>query len=123
VQQPPISQRCEIVGGDFFQSVPAGADAYVLKGVIHDWNDEAALTILTNCRRSIHEEGRLLLLEAVLTPSTAAGTALMDLLMMVLTSGRERTESEFQTLLQQSDFSIVRVIRDGRVSIIDCRPV
>jgi hypothetical protein len=123
VQQPPISRRCEIVGGDFFQSVPAGADAYVFKGVIHDWNDEAALTILTNCRRAIHEEGRLLLLEAVLTPSTAAGTALMDLLMMVLTSGRERTESEFQTLLQQSNFSIVRVIRDGRVSIIECRPV
>ena len=70
----------------------------MLKGIIHDWDDEAALKILKNCRRAIHPDGRLLVVEAVLTRSTDPTTALMDMLMMVLTSGRERTESEFLSL-------------------------
>jgi hypothetical protein len=123
VRQEPISQRCEIIGGDFFQGVPTGADAYMLKGIIHDWNDEAALKILKNCRRAIHPEGRLLIMDAVLTQSTDPTTALMDMLMMVLTSGRERTESEFRSLLQEAGFSMVQVIREARVSIIESRPV
>jgi hypothetical protein len=123
LRQEPISQRCEIIGGDFFQGVPTGADAYMLKGIIHDWNDEAALKILKNCRRAIHPEGRLLIMDAVLTQSTDPTTALMDMLMMVLTSGRERTESEFRSLLQEAGFSMVQVIREARVSIIESRPV
>jgi O-methyltransferase domain len=123
LRQEPISQRCEIIGGDFFKGVPAGADAYMLKGIIHDWNGEAALKILKNCRRAIHPDGRLLVVEAVLTRSTDPATALMDMLMMVLTSGRERTESEFRSLLQEAAFSIVQVIREAGVSIIESRPV
>lgn len=123
LRQQPISQRCEIIGGDFFKGVPAGADAYILKGIIHDWNDEAALKILKNCRRAIHPDGRLLVQEAVLTRSPDPTTALMDMLMMVLTSGRERTESEFRSLLQEAGFSMVQVIREARVSIIESRPV
>jgi hypothetical protein len=123
LRQEPISQRCEIIGGDFFKGVPAGADAYMLKGIIHDWNDEAALKILKNCRRAIHPHGTLLLLEAVLTPSTDAASALMDMLMMVLTSGRERTESEFRSLVQGAGFSMVQVIRTTGVSIMESRPV
>ena len=121
--QEPISQRCEIIGGDFFKGVPAGADAYMLKGIIHDWNDEAALKILKNCRRAIRPDGTLLIVEAVLTPSTDPATALMDMLMMVLTSGRERTESEFRSLLQEAGFSMVQVIRAMGASIIESRPV
>ena len=123
LRQESISQRCEIIGGDFFKGVPAGADAYVLKGIIHDWNDEAALKILKNCRRAIHADGTLLLVEAVLTSSTDPTSALMDMLMMVLTSGRERTESEFRSLLQEAGFSMVQVIRAAGVSIIESRPV
>lgn len=123
LRQPPITERCKIIGGDFFQEVPARADAYLLKGIIHDWNDEAALKILKNCRRAIRPEGTLLLVESVLTPSTAPATALMDMLMMALTSGRERTESEFRSLLQESGFSMVQVIRSASVSIIESRPV
>lgn len=123
LREGPISQRCEIVGGDFFKEVPAGADAYILKGIIHDWNDEAALKILKNCRRAIRPDGTLMLVETVLTPSTDPETALMDMLMMVLTSGRERTESEFRLLLQEAGFSMVQVIRAARVSIIESRPV
>jgi len=121
--QEPISRRCEIIGGDFFTGVPAGADAYILKGIIHDWNDEAALKILKNCRRAIRPDGTLLLQESVLTPSTNPSTAMMDMLMMVLTSGRERTESEFRSLLQEAGFSMVQVIRAMDASIIESRPV
>jgi len=94
-----------------------------LKGIIHDWNDEAALRILKNCRRAIHSDGTLLLAETVLSPSTDPASALMDMLMMVLTNGRERTESEFRSLLQEAGFSMVQVIRAGGVSIIESRPV
>ena len=123
LRKEPISQRCEIIGGDFFKGVPAGADAYILKGIIHDWNDKAALRILKNCRRAIHSDGTLLLAETVLSPSTDPASALMDMLMMVLTNGRERTESEFRSLLQEAGFSMVQVIRAGGVSIIESRPV
>jgi hypothetical protein len=123
VRHEPISQRCEIIGGDFFEGVPPGADAYVLKGVIHDWSDEAALKILKNCRRAIHPDGTLLLVETVLSASSDPASALMDLLMMVLTSGRERTESDFRSLLQEAGFSMVQVIRSGGVSIIESRSV
>ena len=123
LRQQPINQRCEIIGGDFFKEVPAGADAYILKGIIHDWSDEAALKILKNCRRAIRPDGTLLLVETVLTPSTDPGGALMDMLMMVLTSGRERTETEFRALVQEAGFSMVQVIRAPGVSILESRPV
>jgi len=123
LRQEPIGQRCEIIGGDFFKEVPAGADAYILKGIIHSWNDKAALTILKNCRRAIRPDGTLLLVETMLTPSTDPARALMDMLMMVLTSGRERTEPEFRSLLQEAGFSMVQVIRTARVSMIESRPV
>lgn len=123
LRQEPIRRRCEIIGGDFFRDVPAGADAYILKGIIHDWNDEAALKILKNCRRAIRPDGTLLLAETVLTPSSDPATALMDMLMMVITSGRERTESEFRSLLQEAGFSMVQVIRAMGASIIESRPV
>jgi len=123
LRQEPVSRRCEIIGGDFFKAVPAGADAYMLKGIIHDWDDEAALQILKNCRRAIHPHGTLLLVEAVLTPSIDSTSALMDMLMMVLTSGRERTESEFRSLLREAGFSMMQVIRTAGVSIIESRPI
>lgn len=121
--QEPISRRCEITGGDFFQEVPTGADAYILKGVIHDWDDEAAVKILKHCRRAIRPDGTLLLVENVLIPFAEPAGALMDMLMMVLTSGRERTEPEFRLLLQEAGFSMLQVIRAPGVSIIESRPV
>lgn len=123
LRQEPTKQRCEIVGGDFFQGVPPGADAYVLKGIIHDWNDQAALKILKNCRQAISPNGTLLLVETVLSPATDPAGALMDMLMMVLTRGRERTEPEFRSLLEEAAFSMGHVIRAGGVSMIESRPV
>ncbi len=117
-----VSDRCEIVGGDFLEAVPAGADAYLLSGIIHDWDDETALRILRNCRRAIRPDGTLLLLETVLTPSSDPSSALMDVLMMVLTGGRERSEAEFRSLLEEAGFSLTRVIPTPGASILECRP-
>jgi hypothetical protein len=123
VQRGAVGDRCEIVGGDFFDGVPAGADAYLLSGIIHDWDDEAAAKILRNCRRAIRPDGRLLLVETVLTPSSDPSSALMDVLMMVLTGGRERTEEEFGSLLRDAGFSLTRVIPTPGASILESRPV
>jgi SAM-dependent methyltransferase len=119
----PMVDRCEIIGGDFFEEVPADADAYLLSGIIHDWNDEDAVKILKNCRRAIRADGRLLLIETVLTPSSDPARALMDVLMMVLTGGRERTEAEFRSLLREAGFSLTQVISTAGHSIIESQPI
>jgi SAM-dependent methyltransferase len=118
-----VADRLEIVAGDFFEAVPAGADAYLLKGIIHDWNDASAAAILNNCRRAIRPDGRLFIVDTVLISSSDPASALMDMLMMVLTRGRERTESEFRFLLREAGFSLVNVIPTARHSILECRPV
>jgi O-methyltransferase domain len=122
----PIADRCEIMGVDFFTSVPEGADAYIMKRIIHDWNDEDSLKILRNCRRAIRRDGTLLIVDAVLKPSNEPDPGkLMDLQMLVMTStGRERTEAEFATLLAQADFALTRVVpTSGMLSIVESQPV
>ncbi len=121
-----ITGRCEIVGGDFFQAVPEGADAYVMRVVIHDWNDEDALKILKNCRRAITAHGKLLLVESVLKPPNQPDSGRFnDLTMLVVApGGRERTEGEFSELLREAGFSLNRVIpATGLTSIIESQPV
>jgi SAM-dependent methyltransferase len=118
-----VAERCEIVGGDFFDGVPDGGDAYLLSGVIHDWSDEAAVRILKNCRRAIEPDGTLILVDTVLTDSSDSARALMDLLMMVLTGGRERTESEFNEILREAGFSLTRVLPTVGASILESRPI
>jgi O-methyltransferase domain/Dimerisation domain len=106
-----VDDRCEVVGGDFFTGVTEGADCYVLKGVIHDWSDEHAVKILRSCRRAIRRDGTLLLLERLLKPANQPDPARhMDMNMMVLMAGQERTESEFRALLAEAGFSLTRVI-------------
>jgi SAM-dependent methyltransferase len=118
-----IAGRYDIVAGDFFDRVPEGGDAYVLKGIIHDWPDETAVEILKNCRRAIRPDGTLIVVDNVLTGSDDPGRALMDLLMMVLTGGRERTEREFRSLLHDARFALTRVISTRGHSILESRPV
>jgi hypothetical protein len=121
--QKSVADRLEVVAGDFFEGVPAGGDAYVLSGIVHDWNDESAIRILKNCRRAIRPDGRLLILDTVLTPSSDPARAMMDVLMMVLTGGQERTEPEFRSLLDTARFSLERVIPVMGPSILECRPI
>lgn len=88
-----------------------------------DWNDASGVVILKNCRRAIRPDGRLLILDTVLTPSSDPASALMDVLMMVLTGGRERTESDFRSLLHEAGFSLENVIPTAGTSILESRPV
>lgn len=125
LRQGPVADRCEIEGGDAFDSVPAGADAYLLKTVIHGFDDESAVRLLGRCREAIRDDGRLLLLEVVLRPSNEPDPqkALMDLMMLTLVPGRERTEEEFEALLRRADFTLLQVFAtSGGGSVIEARP-
>jgi SAM-dependent methyltransferase len=106
-----ISRRCSYVAGDFFNAVPEGADAYLLCGIVHDWEDDRAITILRNCRRAMAKTGRVLLLEMLLPEADSMHFGkLLDLNMLVMTGGRERTKVEFHALLDAADFRLRRVI-------------
>jgi|SRR5215831_1647122 len=111
MQASDVADRCEVVGGDFFESVPAGADTIVLKWIIHDWNDEQSVAILKNCARALPDNGKLILVEAVV-PSTSEPhfSKFIDLNMLVMTGGRERTESEFRQLYEDSGFKVTRIV-------------
>jgi hypothetical protein len=116
-----LGARSQIVGGNFFDSVPGGADAYLLKGVLHDWPDDDAVSILRNTRAAIRPDGTLLLIENILD-SAARPAGLIDLLMLVI-GGRERTEADFRSLLDSTRFSLIRIIPTEASWLIECHPV
>jgi len=104
-----VANRCEVMPGDLFHSVPAGADAYILKNVIHDWDDEHSVAILRCCRAAIPAKGTLLLVHRLLPERMEACAAhqqiaMMDMNMLVMPGGRERTEREFRELLEAAGF-------------------
>lgn len=112
--QAPPNDRITQQTGDFFEEVPAGADLYLIKSVLHNWNDDRCATILANCRRVIPDHGRLLIVEPVL-PETVDGTLphtmyLSDLNMLVNLGGRERTRADFEKLCQRTGFAVSDVI-------------
>jgi ubiquinone/menaquinone biosynthesis C-methylase UbiE len=106
-----VGDRCQLVSGDFFKLVPEGGDAIVMKWIIHDWNDEQSVSIMKNCRRALPEGGKLILIEAVV-PATSEPhfSKFIDLNMLVMTGGRERTEEEFRALYEASGFKLARIV-------------
>jgi SAM-dependent methyltransferase len=109
-----LSARCEVVAGDFFAAVPAGAQALLLKSVIHNWDDERCVTILRNCRAAVRPDGVLLVLEPVLPArmesATCVETVMSDLNMLTLTSGGfERTEADFHRVLAAGGFALTAI--------------
>jgi hypothetical protein len=119
-----MSDRCEVAEGSFFDKVVAGADAYLLKHVIHDWNDERATAILKNCRAAMPSHARLLIVEGVYPPRidqslASRGAAANDVNMLVSTGGRQRTESEFRQLFAASGFTLTRIVPAMRVAVIE----
>jgi hypothetical protein len=120
-----VGDRCARVGGSFFESVPDGADAYVMKTVIHDWDDEEALAILRNVRTAIASGGKLLLFELVLPEAAPHHPGmLLDLEMLVHAGGRERTARQYADLLARGGFRLTRVIpTPGPMSIVEAVPV
>ncbi|MFE7441220.1 methyltransferase [Streptomyces chartreusis] len=104
-----VDDRCTLHVGDFFHSVPVGGDLYLLKSVIHDWDDERAVTILRHCREVMPEHGRLLIVEPLLPPtveSTNYSTYLIDLNMLISLGGQERTHANFEDLCTRSSFTL-----------------
>ena len=103
--------RCETAGGDFFVSVPAGGDAYIMKHIIHDWEDERALTILRNCHRAMTENGRLLVVEMVIPEGNAPSPGkFLDLEMLVFLHSFERTAAEYRSLFERAGFKLTRIV-------------
>lgn len=107
-----LQARCTFAGGDFFAEVPAGADAYVLKYVLHDWSDDEVVAILCNVRRAAPARARLIVIEPLLPEGEepALEATMMDIAMLVITGGRERTAAEFAALYERADFRLQRVI-------------
>jgi O-methyltransferase domain len=107
-----LQERCTFASGDFFAEVPAGADAYILKYVLHDWSDDEVVAILRNVRRAASAQARLIVIESPLSedeePTPEA--AMMDIAMLVVTGGRERTAAEFAGLYERAGFRLHRVI-------------
>jgi hypothetical protein len=128
IAQSGLSGRCDAIGGDFFQEVPGGGDAYLLKHVIHDWDDDRAVSILKNCHRAMGSQGRLLLVEGVYPARIGAspehwGAAANDVNMLVNTGGRQRSESEFRSLYEIAGFKLTRIVPTAaRVSVIEGIP-
>ena len=119
-----VSQRCRVVGGSFFDSIPGGGDAYLLKSVIHDWPDAESVQVLRSCRRSIPAHGRLLLVEQLLDESPdPVRTAFSDLTMLVVAGGQERTTDEYGSLLAAAGFDLTRTVPTGSdVFVIEASP-
>jgi O-methyltransferase domain/Dimerisation domain len=104
-------RRCSYVAGNFFDSVPEGADAYLLCGVIHDWDDGRAIKILRNCRQAMAEKGRVLLVDMVVPETDAMSfSKLLDLNMLAMTGGRERTKAEFRALLDAAGYKLTKIV-------------
>lgn len=123
--QAGVAQRCTIDTGDLFEPPPSGADAYLLKHVVHEWPEHDALRILTAVRRSISDRGTLLLMEFVLPEQAVPHPGqLVDLWLMVLMGGKERTAAQYGDLLARAGFQLTGVVETtAGVSIVEARPV
>lgn len=119
-----VADRCEFIGGSFFESVPAGAEAIVMKSIIHDWNDERCVRILANCRRALKPGGRLIVIDRVMPDKLEPkpdhlSVVLSDLNMLRGPGGCERTEREHRELLAKGGFQMTRVVAAGPLSVIE----
>lgn len=119
-----LTDRCEIMGGNIVEFIPAGGDAYIMKGVLHGFTDEDAIRILKNCRRAIQPDGRLLVMESIRQELNEPNPqlAFMDLMMLTLVPGRERCKEEIELLLAQSGFELTEVYSTAGPSIAEAMP-
>ena len=121
LQHPDLAARCRIEGGSFLESVPAGSDAYLLVSVIHNWNDEQAVRILTHCRRAMVEGGRVLLAEVLVPEGSepAPMATFMDLSMLTHCDGKQRTAAQLAGLLERSGLRMRRIVHTEGVSVVE----
>jgi hypothetical protein len=116
-----LLDRCKLISGSFFDAVPEGADAYILRHIIHDWDEEKCLTILRNCHRAMSPANKLLVIESVIPPGNDPFHGkFADLHMLLIPGGKERTENEYRTLFEQAGFELTRIVpTDTEVSIAE----
>ena len=120
-----LADRLVAIGGDFFAAVPEGGDAYLLKSILHAWDDERCVTILRACRQVVPAGGRLLVIELLIPPGNAPSYAKsQDVTMLVLVGARERTEAEYRALYAAASFDLIRTIpTQGELHVIEGIPV
>jgi ubiquinone/menaquinone biosynthesis C-methylase UbiE len=123
IQASGLLERCKLVAGSFFEAVPEGADAYVLRHIIHDWDEEKCLTILRNCHRAMRPASKLLVIESVIPPGNEPFHGkFLDLVMLLIPGGKERTEAEYRALFERAGFELTRIVPTGsEVSIVEGR--
>ena len=123
LEQAGVSDRCTTATGDFFTAVPEGGDAYIMKHIIHDWDDERALRILANIKKAMKPGGRIILLDSVLASSNEPDFGkLIDLEMLVMPGGRERTADEFRALFQRAGFTVTKIVpTKSPLSVIEAK--
>ncbi|WP_083218782.1 methyltransferase [Bradyrhizobium icense] len=123
-----VGMRCEAIAGDFFRSVPEAADAYILKYVIHDWDDAQSVKILSNCRKAMHQSSKVLLIERVMPERMDATPicqriAMADMNMLAMPGGQERTEQEYRILLEAAGLSLERTtaMPGSEISVVEAK--
>lgn len=121
IEKAGLSERCQLASGDFFRSVPGGADAFIMRHIIHDWDDGKSLSILKNCQAVMSQGDKLLLVESVIPPGNEPFMGkFLDLAMMLIPGGKERTEDEYRELYEQAGFDLRRIVPTvTEVSVIE----
>jgi hypothetical protein len=119
----PVMDRCSLASGDMFSSVPAGADAYIMKHIIHDWQDELCIQLLKACRKAVNPGGKLLVVDSVIQPGNEfSPDKFIDLQMLIFPSGCERTEKQFRQLFTAAGWQLTRIIPGASASIVEGIP-
>ena len=119
-----VGDRCSVIEGSFFESVPSGADAYLFRHIIHDWTDEQSIQILNNCRKAIPDHGWLLVIEAIVPTGNEPSLAKdFDMTMLTFPGGLERTEEEYRFLLEQAGFQLSSITPTASmISVVEGKP-
>lgn len=123
LEESNVGDRLKLVGGSFFESAPPGGDAYMMRHIIHDWYDPESLTILKNCAAVMRPDAKLLVIDAVIEPGNGPQfSKFLDITMLTMPGGKERTEAEFRELFAAAGFELTRVVKtDSPVSIVEGR--
>jgi O-methyltransferase domain len=115
-----VVDRCERMSGDFFASLPPGADLYMLRHIIHDWDDKRSIAILRSCVQAMAPDSKTLVIESVIEPGNEPSPAkFLDLVMLVMNGGRERTAEEYKRLFTAAGLRLTRIIPAGAESLIE----
>ena len=124
LQQAGVADRCQFRGGDFFKQIDVQVDAIMMRHIIHDWDDEKCITILKNCRAALNADGKLLVIESVVPPGNEPGfVKWLDLTMLVIPEGKERTADEYRDLFTAAGLKLTKIVKTaGELDVLEAVP-